>query len=82
MRGTIWIATGVYAVLMVSHAEALASQAHAASSRILQQMQGMRLMYEDLEAAVSHLDSDNPDENMIDFLLADLSRHSSLSLRL
>ncbi|QDZ17734.1 putative chromosome condensation regulation protein [Chloropicon primus] len=59
-----------------SYYEAVAYQAHAAASRILQQMQGMRLMYEDLSSAVSSMDSDNPDEHMIDYLVTNLSKHA------
>ena len=50
--------------------EEVAYQAHAAASRILQQMQGMRMMYEDMDSAVSHMSSDNPDEKLIDYLLS------------
>lgn len=48
--------------------EAVASQAHAAASRILQQMRGMRLIYEDLSAVSHSMESDDPDKVILDFL--------------
>ena len=48
--------------------EAVASQAHAAASRILQQMRGMRLIYEDLSAVSHSMESNDPDKVILDFL--------------
>ena len=50
--------------------EEVAYHAHTAASRILKQMKGMRLMYEDLNQAVSSLESDNPDAYLIEKILS------------
>ena len=64
---------------MDTYYEEVAYQAHSAARRILHQMHGMRMMYEDLAQAVGHLNSDQPDDALIDYLMTNVvSRQSSL----